>query len=273
VPGSDEVTAVAGAVEQMRTTLNARNQELHGLLERLKEAQGQLIQQERLASVGQLAGGVAHEINNPLAVVLSNVALLLDTLNESGPAGALDRAELREVLLEVRQATERATAIVRDLRDFAAGGPGASGRIADLDEVVEGVVAALGASFPANVQLQLAKSAPVSVAGTRGAVAQVLQRLLDNARDACARGGTVIVRTAVEGDHAVLAIEDNGVGIAPDLRGRVFEPFFTTKGIGGGTGLGLPACVGIVRQLGGELTLDSTLGKGTVVRVKLLRTS
>ncbi len=134
VPGTDEISAVARAVEQMRATLLHRNAELERLITQLKEAQGQLVQNERMASVGQLAGGVAHEINNPLSVVLGNIAFLLDQLERPGDTMPFERAELREVLREVRDATERSTAIVRDLRDFAAGGPGTSGRLADLDD-------------------------------------------------------------------------------------------------------------------------------------------
>lgn len=273
VPGRDEISAVAGAVDHMRATLHRRNRELRDLVGQLQDAQSQLIQKERLASVGQLAAGVAHEVNNPLAIILGNVAHLLDTLDDPREAAPIDRAELREVLLEIRQATERTSAIVRDLRDFASGGPETRGTLEHLDAAIESVAAALRKSFPANLQLHLALAAPVAVVGSRGVLTQVLHRLVDNAREACAKGGNVTVRTRLEGAHAVLTIEDDGPGIPAELLGRVLEPFFTTKRIGAGTGLGLSVCLGIVRQLGGTLSIDSVPGKGTTVTVKLPRAS
>ena len=271
VPGTDEITAVAHAVEQMRATLNRRNTELERLIDQLKEAQGKLVQNERMASVGQLAGGVAHEINNPLSIVLGNIVYLLDQLDRPGDAMPFDRAELRDVLHEVREATERSTAIVRDLRDFAAGGPGTSGRLADLDEAVSTVVSALRPSFPRNVAITTSLSAAVKVVGTRAAIAQVLQRILDNAREACADGGTISVRTTADEGTARIVVHDSGPGIPPDILGRVLEPFFTTKKVGAGRGLGLSVCMGLVRQLGGDLTVESAPGHGTTVTVRLPR--
>ncbi len=271
MPGSDEISAVARAVEQMRATLGNRNLELQQLLDQLKEAQGKLVQTERMASVGQLAGGVAHEINNPLSIVLGNVAYLLDQLDRPGSGVPFERAELREVLREVYEATERSTAIVRDLRDFAAGGPGTRGHLADLDDAVATVVDALRPSFPRSVALELALHAAVPVVGTRAALAQVLHRLLDNAREACADAGTISVRTLHHDRHASIVLHDTGAGIAPEILPRVLEPFFTTKKLGAGRGLGLSVCVGIVRQLGGDLTIESAPGQGTTVTVRLAR--
>ncbi len=132
-------------------------------------------------------------------------------------------------------------------------------------------MSAVRPSFPRNVALQLSLDAAVAVVGTRSAVAQVLQRVLDNAREACADGGSINVRTTTDDTSARIVVHDDGPGIPPELLGRVLEPFFTTKRSGGGRGLGLSVCMGIVRQIGGELTVESPPGQGTTVTVRLSR--
>lgn len=269
--GRDEIAAAAGAVEHMRSSLHEQNQSLRSLLEQLKCAQGELVQRERLASVGHLAGGVAHEINNPLAIILGNIAHLIDTVGRTKDPSALDQDELMEVLQEMRLAAERSRAIVRDLRDFAALGPGGVNDIEHLDNTLRSLAPTLSATLPPRVRLQLDLGSPTSVAGSRMALEQVVKRLVDNSRDACAGAGVITVRSRSDHQHSILTVEDTGRGIAREDLGRVLEPFFTTKRIGAGTGLGLSVCLGIVKQLGGELAIDSEPGLGTRVTVTLPR--
>ncbi|MBI1944313.1 MAG: HAMP domain-containing histidine kinase [Deltaproteobacteria bacterium] len=267
--GADELGAAASAVEQMRTTLHRQNAEQRELIARLTDTQAQLIQQERLASIGQLAGGVAHEINNPLAVLLGNSAHLVEVLEDAGQSAPFDRRETLDALREMQRAAERTRDIVRGLRDFAGSGAADERGIDDLDRAVGDLLSTLAAGIPSGVRVAHSLAAPVSVAMGRSELAQVLQRLLDNAREACGGTGTISVATVIDGTSVVLTIADDGRGIPPELLPKVTEPFFTTKPVGAGTGLGLAVCVGLVRAAGGTLTIDSAPGKGTTVTVTL----
>jgi signal transduction histidine kinase len=262
-------------------------------------AHAAMLQSEKLASVGQLAAGVAHEINNPLAFVSNNLAVLARDARALAEAGTLFRrglgtlashdpklhAELTELderidlaytagnLPELadrsREGLRRIQEIVRDLREFA--------RL-DIGEETD-VDLAAGISSTANILAGRAKAAEVdielevgpvpTVPGNPGKLNQVLMNLMANAVDACAAGGRVVVRTRRSGQCVLVEVEDNGKGIDPLIADRIFDPFFTTKPIGGGTGMGLTISYGIVRDHGGAITFESAPGRGSTFCVSL----
>jgi PAS domain S-box-containing protein len=236
-----------------------------------RQAQARLEVEERMASLGRLAAGVAHEINNPLSYVVSNVDFALGELRRAGPPEAL--AEAAEALEDALRGARRARDIVRDLDAFTRGG---EDRVEAAD-VRHAVDLALGLAANAlrrrgRLSTRFAEVPPVWASPRR--LEQVFLNLVINAAEALpepAEPGSevqVTVRRAADGRVAV-EVADNGCGMSPAVRSRLFEPFFTTKPVGVGTGLGLSVCHGIVRGLGGKIEVESEEGKGSTFRVLL----
>jgi PAS domain S-box-containing protein len=237
-----------------------------------KQIQAQLIQTDRMATVGTLAAGVAHELNNPLAYVLLNLGILereLDALIED----AHDREGARARLATIQEGAERMASIVRDLRSFCR--PNAPSLVpVNMRQVLESSInmAMNELRERARVIRDYAPVPPVIADGAR--LGQVFLNLLLNAAQAVAEGSpneneVRVVLRAEAGDRVRVEIADSGHGIAPEIMGRIFEPFFTTKPIGVGTGLGLSICQSIVSSMQGDLTVESEVGRGTTFRVVL----
>jgi two-component system NtrC family sensor kinase len=234
---------------------------------RLADAQRQLAQADKLASLGRLAAGVAHEINNPLTGVLTNASFQL----KRAPEGSQLRQDLEVVVRE----TVRCREIVRGLLDFARPAP-PSRVLVDLNEVVR---RALKITLQAltlqhvSLELELAPHAPEAL-GDANQLQQVVVNLLVNARDAVGSGGSirVVTRAGLEAEppFAEIVVEDGGCGIPEADLPHLFEPFFTTKGTHG-TGLGLAVTWGIVQAHGGTIDVRSELGKGSTFTVRLPR--
>jgi len=224
---------------------------------------------DRMASLGTLAAGIAHEINNPLAYVTGN----LEAMAEAVQARPDDRGELGAAISEARDGAERVRKIVQSLRSFSRGEAEQRVPLA-LSGVLEAAIRLTGNEIRHRAQLVRQLGATPRVVANDGQLTQVFINLLVNAAHAIPEGHsdanriTVRTRTDEQG-RAVIEIEDSGEGIASDLQSRVFDPFFTTKDVGEGTGLGLSICHGIVSGLGGQISLDSAPGRGTVVRVVL----
>jgi len=238
--------------------------EQHRLHDRLATA-------ERMALLGRLAAGVAHEINNPLAYVHTSIEVASRELASLGDRQRT--AKLDEALVRAREGTERVRGIVRDMKLFTRA-DGETIESVDLAAVLDSTLAlSANVTGPRARVLRRYDQAP-RAHGTRGRIGQLFLNLLLNAVDAIPEGNPeqheirVTLGTDSQG-RAVVEIADTGGGIAPAHQAHVFDPFFTTKGIGGGTGLGLPICHGIVSQFGGEISFESTLGKGTTFRVAL----
>jgi two-component system, NtrC family, sensor kinase len=262
-------------------------------LGQLKKTQSHLVQHEKLASLGQMVAGVAHEINNPLAFVINNTAVLQRdlkaltemlrlyrqtdaALKEKTPELAAEIAELSErvdidytlvnlpeMLNRSREGLKRIQQIVKDLRDFARLDESDLHEV-DLNAGIQSTVnIILGHAKKKQVKIEtdLDKRLP-KVACQPAKVNQVVMNLLSNAIDASHENGRVTVRTASVDGEARIEVQDEGDGIPPELRDRIFDPFFTTKPVGEGTGLGLSISYGIVNDHGGTIEVESEPGKG-----------
>jgi len=222
----------------------------------------QMGRSEQLASVGRLAAGVAHEINNPLTAVLTFACMLRDKEN-------LDDQD-REDLGVIIQETTRVAQIVRGLLDFARERPFQKLPL-DINEAVRQVIRLLGnqqAFRQITIVEDLGRDLP-RVEGDANQIQQVMLNLLLNACEAMPGGGNLLVRSTADAGNVLVAITDTGCGIKKEHLDQIFEPFFSTKPIGKGTGLGLSVSYGIVRQHGGDLDVESEEGKGSTFTVTL----
>ncbi|MFO0908088.1 MAG: ATP-binding protein, partial [Isosphaeraceae bacterium] len=265
----------------------------------LKQAQSQLVQQEKLASLGQIVAGVAHEINNPVAFVSNNVAVLGRDVGEMRDLLALyeeaetlireqlpelsDRiAEYRErvdmtytldniqgLLQRSRDGLTRIKQIVSHLRLFAHLDEGDVNE-ADLNNGIESTAAIIvGHARKKSIRLRMDLEPLPPVTCNAARINQVVMNLLTNAIDACNEGGEVVVHTTTEPGGVRVEVTDDGCGITPEAREKIFDPFFTTKPIGQGTGLGLSISYGIIKDHGGVIEVDSEPGAGTRFTIHL----
>ncbi|HEX3758871.1 MAG TPA: two-component regulator propeller domain-containing protein, partial [Kofleriaceae bacterium] len=239
-----------------------------------KRMRAKLLMSDRMASLGTLAAGIAHEINNPLAYVIGNLEAMAEVLG--GPertANAGERSELGAQVRDARDGAERVRKIVHGLRSFSRSDAETRAPLA-LPDVLEAAIRLTGNEVRHRAELVRELGPVPLVVADDGRLTQVFINLLVNAAHAIPAGRsadhriTVRTRTGDQG-RAVIEIEDTGTGIPADLLSRVFDPFFTTKGIGEGTGLGLSICHGIVSGLGGQIAIDSVPDRGTLVRVVL----
>jgi PAS domain S-box-containing protein len=241
--------------------------------------QDQLSQAQRMESIGRLAGGVAHDFNNMLNVIMGHTEMLLGQLEPSSP--------LYHSLSEIQEASERSAALTRQLLAFARRQTVAPRQL-DLNEAVESMLRMLGRLIGEDIELVWVPTPqPLPVCVDPSQIDQILTNLCLNARDAVGRkAGTITIETApvevteetcmdhsdlAPGSYVTLTVSDDGCGMDRETRANVFEPFFTTKGVGQGVGLGLATVYGIVRQNDGTVTVYSEPGQGTTFRVYLPR--
>ena len=246
------------------------------------ELRQQLERADRLASLGTMAAGLAHEVNNPLTVIIGNSEFMDEELmdlradaRDLGVAGAATDqrfAAVADALHDLQTAAGRIDRIVSDIRAFARPAPPSRGQI-DVVRCVEWALRTTSHEFRTRARLLLDLRPMPPVEGDEAKLGQVVINLLMNAAQAIPAGASdrheVAVTTRLEGDEVVIEVRDTGMGIPPEVIGRVFEPFFTTKPVGEGTGLGLSISHGIVRAIGGDLQIDSRTGGGTTVRVRV----
>ncbi len=283
--------------EDYENELQRRHAELRQAYLRLNGAQEKLLQSEKMASIGQLAAGVAHEINNPIGYVHSNLGSLQEYLRSLFTViEAYERAlrapdpkalipeiddirdrldidfisrDLPQLMAESREGIERVTRIVRDLKDFSYSGRDESWKLADLRAGLDSTINIIWNELKYKVTLERRYGELPLVECLPSELNQVYMNMLLNAGHAIAERGTIIVSTGVEGEEVWIEFQDNGAGISPELRQRIFDPFFTTKPVGSGTGLGLSISYGIVNKHHGRIELDSAVGEGSRFRIVL----
>jgi PAS domain S-box-containing protein len=221
----------------------------------------QLVQAEKLSSIGLLAAGVAHEVNTPLAVIASQAQMLAKQIPPEDPSSrTLDKV--------IKQAF-RASEIVNNLLKFSRVSGSEYGDL-DLNRVIRETLSLAEPMLRASkisVNRQLSSSLP-AVYGNSGKLQQVFMNLIMNARDAMPRGGELTVATEAEDSVVQVEVSDNGVGISPDHLRKIFDPFFTTKPGSRGTGLGLAVSYGIIREHAAKIRVESTVGQGTSFRLE-----
>ena len=243
-----------------------------------KKMETKLIQAERLASMGTLAAGVAHEINNPLTYVMANIGFVSERLPKLVPphpteAVAAQLEELTTALAEAQEGAIRVRQIVRDLKILARGDEERYGPI-DVRGVIESSVSMVANQIRNKAELIRELGAVPLVEASESRLGQVFLNLLVNATQAIpdgdVAGNHIRIGTSTDpAGRAVITVSDTGAGIPAEVMGRIFDPFFTTKPVGVGTGLGLFICHGIVRALGGEILAESVVAEGTTFRVIL----
>lgn len=256
--------------------LRSANDELQTAYRDLQAAQAQLIQSAKMASLGELVAGVAHEINNPLAFVLSHLETSrrsLQQYHELVPAGMPEQGEkqwqrAQTRLGEVESGLTRIRDLVLKLRTFSRLDEGER-KLVSISECIESVLTILNHRLEDRVALKLELGGPDTLDCYPALLNQVLLNLVANAIEAIAGKGTVTIRTLAENDRFIISVADTGCGIPPELRERVLEPFFTTKPIGQGTGLGLSIAYSIVKKHQGELVLSEADGGGTLATIRL----
>ena len=272
--GRDEIGTLAITFNKMADDLEDYTRQLKGFNEELKkkvedrtrelkEAQNQLIQSQKMAAVGELGAGVAHEINNPLAGVLGSAQLALLRMDK-------EETRIRPHLIDIEREALRIKDIVDSLLKLSQDqGTQAMGTV-EVNQVVEGAIALL--ARPIIMQrIQVKKDLGRDLPKVRGKVAdlqQVVMQLLTNAKDAMPDGGTLTVRTEAIDDQLVkVTVEDTGHGLGEGMKERIFEPFFTTRASKGHKGMGLAIVHRVVDEHGGRITVDSTQGKGTSFKI------
>jgi signal transduction histidine kinase len=239
-----------------------------------RRLEAQFIEGQKMEVIGRLAGGVAHDFNNILAVIMGYSELISDDIAPDSP--------LRKFTEEIQHASERATGLTRQLLVFSRKQT-VQIVVLDINDIVEEMKEMLKRLIDANVMLELVPGKGIwNIRADSGYIGQVLMNLAVNARDAMPNGGTLIITTSNitrerddanplagggPGDYVKLGVTDTGTGMTDEVRARLFEAFFSTKSPGKGTGLGLATCQTIVRQCGGFIEVASTLGKGTTFNI------
>src|SRR5262245_38626236 len=263
-------------VRERTAQLATSNDELAAALGDLRRTQVQLVQSEKMAPLGRLVAGIAHEINNPVSFISTSVAPLrrrIERVAATAPAElrqALDEAD--EIVGVMARGAERTAAIVQDLRSFSRLGE-ATRKPVDLCDGIDTSLRLLESRWRDRVTIHRDYGEVPLVECDPGQVNQVFMNVLANACDAVVDGrnvwGNIWISTRLDGDGVEVAIRDDGTGIARDALEHIFDPFFTTKDVGGGTGLGLAISHGIITAHGGRIAVESTLGRGTTVRIWL----
>ena len=293
----------AGKIDFFSTIMRDRSvpkrqaAELQQAFDELKRTQEQLVQSEKMASIGQLAAGVAHEINNPIGYLHSNLGTLgqylgdtlrvvaayeaaLPTMSDSMPKAAIEQIkkqtdfefvleDIPKLLAESQEGIQRVRKIVQDLKDFAHTGDNEEWQWVDLRHSLSRTLNIVNNELKYKAEVQQSYEDIPEIRCLPGQLNQVFMNLLVNAAHAIDKDGQVRIKTWYQDEQVGVEISDTGCGMPPEVIGRIFEPFFTTKPVGKGTGLGLSISYGIVKKHGGRIEVDSKVGRGTTFRVVL----
>jgi signal transduction histidine kinase len=258
-------------IAQLNETLEARVEER---TQELREAQEQLMQAEKMKSLGQLVAGVAHELNNPIGFVHANIQLIEEQVarirDPNAAPADVERAReaLAKLIARSKEGTDRVRRIVQDLRTFSRMDQ-AELQEADLHEELDRTIALMEPRCKDCVRIERDYGQLPRVRCYPGQLNQVFLNLLMNACDAIGKSGTIRITTRALPSGVRIEVHDDGAGIPPEIQGRIFDPFFTTKPVGKGTGLGLSLSHGIVARHGGRISVQSEPGHGTTFTIDL----
>jgi PAS domain S-box-containing protein len=303
------ITELAQANEDLETRVSERTEELRIAMEMskdayrdLQETQSKLVQSEKMASIGQLAAGIAHEINNPTGFVLSNLKTLEDyikdiksvlndykailkncnTVSDNNLVSSIRAVEekednidmsfllsdIDEIISETQEGMRRISKIVKDLKEFSHIGSDKP-EYADINRGIESTLNIVWNELKYKAEVITVYGDIPQVLCYPQQLNQVFMNLFVNAAQAIYEKGAIKIKTFFEDNHAIVEISDTGKGIVPEHISRIFEPFFTTKPVGKGTGLGLAVAYAIIKKHGGEIKVESEIGKGSVFSVYL----
>jgi len=244
--------------------LTKQNQALNEAIEQIKETEMQLVQSEKLSSLGRMSAGIIHEINNPLNFSMTGLFALRNKGKKLAPG---DRVEYDAILNDIEEGLKRVCNIVSDLRTFTHPG-GGTGEPVEVVDVVGAAVRFLGGEWKDMVEIQQEISPSQSLWANRNKLIHVLVNLLQNAIDAlrekqfaAGEKPQILIQGRMEGDRSIIVIRDNGPGIEAKIVNKIFDPFFTTKEVGKGMGLGLSICYRIVQGYGGKISVKSEPGR------------
>jgi signal transduction histidine kinase len=251
--------------------LSKQNVALTSAIEQIKETEMQLVQSEKLASLGRLSAGIIHEINNPLNFTLTGLFALRNKGKQFAPE---QRGEYEEILNDVEEGLKRVRNIVSDLRTFTHPG-GGTGEVVDIDDAMDASLRFLSGEWKDKVRIEQNLPPGQTVWANRNKLIHVLVNLLQNSIDALAEKNfkneqpAIWIEGRVEDDRSFIVVRDNGPGIEPKVMDKIFDPFFTTKEVGKGMGLGLSICYRILQGYGGRISARSEPGKSCEFTIEL----
>jgi two-component system NtrC family sensor kinase len=232
-----------------------------------------LLQSQKLAAIGELSAGIAHEINNPLAIIRQEAEWMQHLLKKLGGGDHQELVELQGSVLQIVQQVDRCTEITRNLLDFARKRDPVIQAV-EVNRIIENMTMLVEKEAKhKNISIVRHYDAALpAIYSDAPQLRQVILNFLTNATQAIGKDGVVTITTRLRGEDSVdIAIRDTGCGIPADHLGQIFDPFFTTKPPGQGTGLGLSICHGILLRLGGRIAVESTVGQGTEFTITLPR--
>ncbi|MFO1501276.1 MAG: ATP-binding protein [Verrucomicrobiota bacterium] len=250
--------------------LSKQNQVLERTIEQLKETESQLVESEKMRSLGQLSAGMIHEINNPLNYATTGLYTLRQ---KSGSVGESERPEYLEILGEVEEGVKRVKDLVSKMREFSYADNKEMAQV-EVAQVVTSALRFLGPQWKDKVEVHQNIPEGQTISGNKNRMIQVLLNLLQNSVDALSRKTAagekpqIWIEGQVDSDRSVLLVRDNGSGIDPEHLDKIFDPFFTTKDVGEGMGLGLSICYRIVQDCGGRITVKSEPGQSCEFRLE-----
>ena len=251
-------------MDERTRNLSDRTQELEKAYESLKSTQNQLIQSDKMASLGLFASGVAHEINNPLNFIKSGIQVTEDLLKKSSK-----KEELYKILATINSGVDRAADIVSSLSMYSRTTESKE-EPCQINDIIAHSVTILNNQMNGETTLHFEQNRDLpEIMGNTGKLHQAFVNIIHNAIQACQNQGTIKIETYVERNFLITNVVDSGMGISSDNLDKVKEPFFTTKEVGSGTGLGLFITHNIIEEHKGTLAIESTVGKGTKVKVAL----